>query len=116
MPCMQAQAWGPPYHPSTCKPADDANIAAYGYDFMAQFSPLMAVAGTRNGAFVDACIIHGSTSSKIDGRSNSEAFEAWYAALGNGGAQQWYLMVCGSGPNATSAGPCDTAPVCAPFP
>ena len=79
MPCMQSQAWSPPYKPSTCKPNDDADIAAYGFDFMAQFGPLMAAPGSRNGAFVDACIIHGSTTSAIDGRTNGQAFEAWCA-------------------------------------
>ena len=31
----------------------------------------------RNGGFVDACIIHGSTTSSIDGVTNMEAFNAW---------------------------------------
>lgn len=112
LPCMQAQPYAPPFKPSTCAPAEDAAIARYGYDFMAQFAPLMGVPGTKNGAFVDACIIHGSTSSAIDGLTNTAAFEQWYA----GGPQQWFLMKCGAGENATSAGPCDTASVCAPFP
>ena len=115
LPCMQSsvQPYAPPFQPSTCTPAEDAAIERYGPAFMAQFSPLMAVPGTRNGAFIDACIIHGSTTSAIDGLTNHAAFEAWYAGST---AQQWWLMRCGDGANATAVGPCDTAAVCAPFP
>ena len=119
LPCIQSQSWGPPYAPSTCSPAEDAAIAAYGFDFMAQLQPVIAAPGSLNGGFVDACIIHGSTSSMIDGRTNSEAFEAWLAWLDGDrapGAQRWWAMACGVGPNATSAGPCDAGPTCAPFP
>jgi hypothetical protein len=111
LPCMQAQPYSPPYKPSSCDAAEDAAIQDYGYDFMAQFTPLMT-AGSKNGAFIDACIIHGSTNSSIDGLNNQAAFEAWYG----GSSQHWWIMKCGTGPNATSAGPCDTSPVCAPFP
>jgi hypothetical protein len=111
LPCIAAQPYGPPYLPSSCNATQDADIQAYGYEFMEQFSPLMT-SNSKNGAFVDACIIHGSTNSTIDGLTNFEAFEAWYA----GNSQQWWIMKCGTGANATSAGPCDTSPVCAPFP
>lgn len=123
LPCIQTQSWGPPYTPSTCSPREDAAIAAYGFDFMAQLQPVIdaSAAGSLNGGFVDACIIHGSTSSSIDGRTNEEAFSAWLAWVDAGAgrpasAQRWWAMACGTGPNATSAGPCDAGPNCAPFP
>jgi len=121
LPCMQAQSWGPPYSPSTCSPQEDAAIAAYGYDFMAQLQPVVDAPGSLNGGFVDACIIHGSTSSTIDGLTNDEAFSAWLSWIDAGAgrslsAQRWWAMACGIGPNATSAGPCDKGPTCAPFP
>ncbi len=74
---------------------------------MGQFQPLIDTPGTKNGAFIDACIIHGSTNSTIDGYTNTEAFNAWLA-----GGQQWYVAKCD---NSTSAGPCDPSPICAPY-
>ena len=64
-----------------------AQIQSYGPDFMAQFTPVMNQPGNKNGAFLDACIIHGSTNSSIDGKNNWEAFDAWMT-----GGQQYYLM------------------------
>jgi len=107
MPCMQAQAYGPPFKPTTCKPADVANIQAYGPRFMGQFRPLINAPGSKNGAFLDACIIHGSTTSLIDGLNNRDAFAAWLA-----GTKSWWVMKCGGD---DAAGPCDPAPVCAPY-
>jgi hypothetical protein len=107
MPCMQAQPYSPPYKPNSCSAADVANIRAYGPRFMAQFRPLIDAPGSKNGAFLDACIIHGSTNSSIDGLSNGEAFQRWLA-----GGQAWYVMKCGG---SDEAGPCDPSPVCAPF-
>ncbi len=107
MPCLQAQPYSPPYHPSTCKPADVANIEAYGPDFMEQFRPLIDTPGTPNGAFLDACIIHGSTNSSIDGVNNSGAFNQWLS-----GGKAWYVMLCNG---SDSAGPCDPSPICAPY-
>ena len=110
LPCMQSQPYSPPYKPSTCTAAEDAAIQKYGFDFMDQFTPLMTPS-SKNGVFLDACIIHGSTNSSIDGKNSHDAFDDWLA-----GGKQWYIMKCGTGANATSAGPCDTSPICAPFP
>jgi len=107
MPCMQRQSYSPPWKPNTCTAADEANIRAYGPRFMSQFRPLMDTPGTKNGAFLDACIIHGSTNSKIDGVTNSEAFQQWLA-----GGKAWYTMLCGG---SDEAGPCDSGNLCAPF-
>ena len=107
MPCMQQQSYSPPFKPNTCKPADVANIQAYGPRFMSQFRPLINAPGSKNGAFLDACIIHGSTTSAIDGLTNGQAFQQWLT-----GAKSWWVMKCGGD---DAAGPCDTAPVCAPF-
>jgi hypothetical protein len=107
MPCMQAQSYSPPWKPNTCKPADVANIQAYGPRFMSQFRPLIDTPGTKNGAFLDACIIHGSTNSLIDGVSNSMAFQQWL-----GGGKAWYTMLCNG---SDEEGPCDTGKLCAPY-
>jgi hypothetical protein len=110
LPCMIQQPNLPPFKASTCQQeGQDAMIQGYGPAFMEQFRPLMKTAGTKNGAFLDACIIHGSTNSSIDGHTNSEAFEAWM----DGGEQQWFVMECDG---SDSAGPCDTSKMCAPFP
>lgn len=111
VPCIRSQPFAPPYHPSTCTPQEDSEISGYGFTFMSYFSQVMATPGSKNGAFLDACIYHGSTNSSIDGVYGQEAFEGWVE-----GKRQWYVMPCGTGPNATSAGPCDTSPICAPFP
>ena len=111
IPCMRSQPFGPPYHPSTCTPDEDAEITNYGFTFMSFFSQVISAPGSRNGAFLDACIIHGSTNSSIDGVSGEAAFEGWVA-----GGRPWYVMQCGTGPNASSTGPCDPSPICAPFP
>jgi hypothetical protein len=107
MPCMQSQPYAPPYKPSTCSPTDVANIQNYGPRFMSQFRPLIDAPGSKNGAFLDACIIHGSTTSTIKNVTNSEAFAQWLA-----GGESWYVMECNG---SDEAGPCDTAKVCVPI-
>ena len=106
MPCMQTQPYSPPYRPSTCSEKDVANIKAYGPRFMTQFRPLIT-AGSNNGAFLDACIIHGSTNSTIDGSTNNDAFQQWLS----GGKSWWVATSDGS----DEAGPCDPSPICAPI-
>lgn len=105
--CENHQPWSPPYINSTCTPKDDALVRAWGNYTMAQID--YQSQPSRNGGFVDACIIHGSTTSKIDGKTNWQAFNDWL----NGGEQKWYIMKCNG---SEIAGPCDTAPVCAPYP
>ncbi len=106
MPCQQAQPYSPPYKPSTCNATDVANIQAYGPRFMGQFRPLIDAPGSKNGAFLDACIIHGSTNSTIDGVSNSQAFDQWLS-----GGRAWWVYKCNG---SDEQGPCDPSPVCAP--
>lgn len=106
LPCMNEQPYAPPYKNSTCTPAQDTSIENWGVYFMAQLN--YTGQPTRNGGFIDACIIHGSTTSSINGKTNYEAFEAWLA-----GGPSWYIMQCNG---SDTAGPCDTAKVCAPFP
>jgi hypothetical protein len=65
----------------------------------------MDTPGTKNGAFLDACIIHGSTNSKIDGVTNSEAFQQWLA----GGKAQ----CCAAAVTKQRAR--DSGNLCAPF-
>ena len=92
--------------PLKCVPAQWAEIQAYGPAFMKQFSPYMTP-DSKNGAFLDACIIHGSTNSSIDGQNNGQAFQTWLA-----GGQQWFTMLCNG---SDEQGPCDPSPICAPF-
>lgn len=107
MPCMQEQPYAPPYLPNKCNATDVLNIQGYGPRFMSQFRPLIDAPGSKNGAFLDACIIHGSTNSSIDGVNNVVAFERWLA-----GGQAWYVMTCDG---SDEEGPCDTSPVCVPL-
>lgn len=55
---------------------------------MTQFGPYETVPESPNGAFLDACLIHGSTSSTIDGLTNYEAFASWLA--GNKTHGNWW--------------------------
>jgi O-palmitoleoyl-L-serine hydrolase len=107
VPCMLAQSYSPPYSPSTCTPAEVAEIQSWGPGFMSQFLPAMAKVPASS-AFLDACIIHGSTNSSINGMNNAEAFGAWF----NGTAKDMFIMTCGG---SETAGPCDPSPICAPF-
>eukprot|EP01050_Picozoa_sp_SAG11_P000918 SAG11_NODE_34_length_22265_cov_11.264730_4_plen_219_part_00 len=122
--CVAGQPYAPPYPAApnnlenTCTPAAKAALEQYGPDFMAQFTKVMQ-ASNRNGGFVDACIIHGSTESTIDGHKNGDAFNQWMEATERkvgSATQSWFLMKCpdGKGGMSTSTGPCDTAPVCVP--
>ena len=95
------------YKPSTCKQNELDAITAWGPAFMQQLRPFIDEK-SPNGGFIDACIIHGSTNSSIDGQSNYQAFEQWLA-----GGRKWWLMMCNG---SSDAGPCDPSPICAPFP
>ena len=77
---------------------------------MAQFKPYMT-ADSHNGAFLDACLIHGSTSSPINGLTNSMAFQSWL--IGNKTNGNWWTMLCGG---SDTAGPCDHGPSCQRIP
>ena len=97
--------------PLTCSPAGWAQIQAYSPTFMDQFTPVMNVPNTKNGAFLDACLIHGSTSSTIDGLTNSQAFQSWL--VGNTTYGNWWTMKCAG---SETTGPCDRGKSCEPFP
>jgi hypothetical protein len=96
----------------TCAQIDSRGASTDGPAFMQEFRPLMT-ASSKNGGFVDACIIHGSTTSKIDNLTGHEAFNAWIANPKPGSGEHWHIMKCNG---SEDAGPCDTAEVCAPFP
>jgi hypothetical protein len=104
---MNDQPYSPPYKPSDCKQNELDAITSWGPAFMKQLRPYIDDK-SPNGGFVDACIIHGSTNSSIDGQSNYQAFEQWLA-----GGRKWWLMMCNG---SSDAGPCDPSPICAPFP
>jgi len=96
--------------PLECNTTEWAQIQGYGPEFMAQFTPYITP-NSPNGAFLDACLIHGSTTSSIDGLTNEQAFESWL--IGNKTYGNWWLMKCSG---SIDAGPCDRAKVCEPFP
>ena len=95
---------------SKCTHAEWLDVVAYGPIFMEQFKPYQTPT-SKNGAFLDACLIHGSTSTPIDGLQNYEAFQAWLAGSGKHG--NWWTMLCG---NSDTAGPCDTGRSCQHIP
>ncbi len=95
---------------SKCPPDQWKDVQDYGPVFMEQFRPYMDPA-SKNGAFLDACLIHGSTSTPIDGLTNAQAFQSWLGGSGTHG--NWWTMLCGG---SDTAGPCDTGPRCQRFP
>ena len=95
---------------SKCDPAMFKQVQAYGPVFMEQFKPYMTPT-SKNGAFLDACLIHGSTSTAIDGLHNYQAFQSWL--VGNKTYGNWWTMMCGG---SDTAGPCDTGPSCQKLP
>lgn len=97
-------------NPLKCNSTEWAQMQAYGPEFMEQFLPYVTPE-SHNGAFLDACLIHGSTSSTINGLRNYQAFESWLA--GNKTNGNWWIMKCNG---SETAGPCDRASVCEPFP
>ena len=123
--------------PLTCNATEWAQMQAYGSSFMTQFGPYEAVPASPNGAFLDACLVHGSTTSTIDGLTNSQAFESWLA--GNKTHGNWWNSERGGAPRelavrswataasrpspcavlcngSDTAGPCDRGSNCEPFP
>ncbi len=65
---------------SKCNATEWADVQAYGPTFMEQFTPYMTQ-DSANGAFLDACLIHGSTSTPIDGLTNANAFQGACGSL-----------------------------------
>ena len=63
---------------SKCPPQQWAQVQAYSPQFMDQFLANINP-DSQNGAFLDACLIHGSTSTPIDGLTNAQAFQSWLA-------------------------------------
>ena len=95
---------------SKCNATEFRDVQNYGPAFMEQFRPYMDPT-SANGAFLDACLIHGSTSTPIDGLTNSMAFQSWLA--GNKTHGNWWTMECGG---SDTAGPCDQGPSCQRYP
>jgi hypothetical protein len=95
-----------------CPAEQWAQIQAYSPQFMDQWLAIAEVPNSPNGAFLDACLIHGSTSSTIDGLTNSQAFESWLNG-GNATHGNWWTMKCDG---SILTGPCDRGPSCEKFP
>lgn len=99
-------------NPLTCPAQQWAQIQAYSPQFMDQWLAIAEVPNSPNGAFLDACLVHGSTSSTIDGLTNNEAFESWLNG-GNKTHGNWWTMKCDG---SILTGPCDRGPSCEKFP
>lgn len=56
-----------------------------------------------------ACLIHGSTNSPINGLLNFQAFQSWLA----GNTTHWWTELCGG---SDEAGPCDMGSACQKYP
>ena len=102
LPCTSA--------PLKCNPTMWAQMQAYGPAFMTQFAPYQT-ADSHNGAFLDACLVHGSTSGTINGLTNAQAFQSWL--VGNATNGNWWTQKCGG---SSTAGPCDRSKNCEVFP
>ena len=101
-------------NPLACNSTMWAQMQAYGPAFMAQFAPFQTPE-SHNGAFLDACLVHGSTNGLIDGMTNFQAFQAWLS-----GSVNWVTQKCtGSTPSTDGSpfdGPCDRSAACEKFP
>jgi len=95
---------------ASCPPKQWAQIQAYSPMFMDQFIANIEPT-SKNGAFLDACLIHGSTAAPIDGLRNFEAFQSWLA--GNATYGNWWVQKCAE---SVFTGPCDRTPGCGAFP
>lgn len=120
--CIDDEPYHPPYpklQNAGCSKAEQVVVQNYGPQFLEQFEPVVR-SSNRNGAFLDACIIHGSTTSSIGGMNNEQAFQQWWKATKEqpgSAARSWFIMQCpdGKGGFSNSTGPCDTANVCVPW-
>lgn len=103
--------------PLNCSAAEWAQIQAYAPAFMDEFLANINP-DSHNGAFLDACLVHGSTNSPIDGLTNSMAFQSWLS--GNKTHGNWWVEKCDGGSVSDSGsiltGPCDRGSACKPFP
>lgn len=93
---------------SACPPDQFTKVQQYGPAFMTQFRPYMDPT-SKNGAFLDACLIHGSTNSPINGLLNFQAFQSWLA----GNTTHLWTELCGG---SDEAGPCDMGSACQKYP
>jgi hypothetical protein len=104
---------------SKCPPDQWKDVQEYGPVFMEQFKPYMDPA-SKNGAFLDACLIHGSTSTSIDGLTNAQAFQSWLSGANASTYGNFWVQKCTDGevdPNGSIlTGPCDRGPSCERFP
>ncbi|KAJ9445960.1 Pectin acetylesterase 9 [Diplonema papillatum] len=108
LPCLEGQSYGPPYKPGVCNATENDSIQNWGKYLMDQLNYTQLPSSW--GGWVDACIIHGVSTGSIDGKTNAQAFDAW---LTGNGTSHWSVFKCNG---SEIAGPCNTAPDCAPFP
>jgi hypothetical protein len=105
--------------PLNCSEQEWQQIQAYAPQFMDQWLGVMQP-GTKNGAFLDACLIHGSTSTSIDGLTNSQAFQSWLSGANASTYGNFWVQKCTNGnvdpDGSILTGPCDRGPSCERFP
>jgi O-palmitoleoyl-L-serine hydrolase len=95
-----------------CNATEWGQIQAYAPQFMDQWLSVAGQPDSHNGGFLDACLIHGSTESTIDGMTNSQAFASWLEGS-NTAHGNWWTMQCNG---SSLTGPCDHGPTCGKFP
>lgn len=94
-----------------CNATEWGQIQAYAPQFMDQWLSVAGSPDSHNGGFLDACLIHGSTESTIEGYTSAQAFASWLE--GNTTHSNWWTMQCNS---SSLTGPCDHGPTCGKFP
>eukprot|EP00286_Rhodomonas_abbreviata_P025589 CAMPEP_0181304678 /NCGR_PEP_ID=MMETSP1101-20121128/9288_1 /TAXON_ID=46948 /ORGANISM="Rhodomonas abbreviata, Strain Caron Lab Isolate" /LENGTH=597 /DNA_ID=CAMNT_0023410471 /DNA_START=141 /DNA_END=1930 /DNA_ORIENTATION=+ len=87
----------------SCVSAEQNAIVEYGKDFLQVIQTVLSDDLTTNGAFISACINHGSFDTPIDGRDAYEAFDVWF----KGGTRELWVDECNN-----ADGPCDDATEC----
>ena len=109
LPCIQGQAYNPPFVPANCSAAETAAIPAFGAALLAQMQPFLA-AKPESGTWLVSCIQH-NVVCDLGGVKEEDAFASWLVGgeLGRGVGYRW-VDDCGA--NGTT--PCNVGAYCAP--
>ena len=109
IPCMQGQAYKPPFAAVNCSPPEIAAIPAFGAALLAQMQPMLRVK-PETGTWLVSCIQH-DVVCDLQGTKEEDAFASWLAG-GELGRNLGYRWVDRCGANGTT--PCNTGDYCAP--
>ena len=109
LPCMQGQAYAPPFAAPNCSAAETAAIPAFGAALLAQLQPFLAIK-SESGMWLVSCIQH-NVACDLDGVKEEDAFANWLTS-GELGREIGYRWVDNCGSNGTT--PCNVGANCAP--